>query len=379
MPHIRKQIPTTLLILVCAVTQAQSSDVDELLRQIVATQSGAYESVTDLTRVTKSMGRSTFEYYEKVPPFEVDGMMINTLRMVPLSEIQRRHNAANGINTPSATEMAQAADTIEMAGVAMEREMKSEMASSGLPGGLGSMLMNPPPDQPWLSANPRDMTSMYAMMLRAGAEGEGAMAAEKAGIPADYARSMREMRSKMRLQGNSEFNGRQVIDLIAEGLNVSQSSNGEDINCQSMQMKIDAEWKIPLYFKMNCAVSDGGKTKQISIERESSDVRTVPGCGAYREPFHSVMHIAGVMTPEQEKQLADAGAQLKELDAQMASMPPDQRAMMEKMVGPQLKMLRNMAKGEGIEFIQDTVWLRCNLGLPDPAEISQTIMGGATP
>jgi len=70
--------------------------------------------------------------------------------------------------TAPAAALAQSTDVdeyYEQAGIQMEHGMKNEMSSTGVPGGLGTMLMNPPPDQPWLSANPRDMTSMYAMML----------------------------------------------------------------------------------------------------------------------------------------------------------------------------------------------------------------------
>jgi DNA repair exonuclease SbcCD ATPase subunit len=89
------------------------------------------------------------------------------------------------------------------------------------------------------------------------------------------------------------------------------------------------------------------------------------------------MRIGGVMTPEQEAQLAEASVQLKEMEAQLANMPASQRQMMESMMGPQLEMIRNMAAGGGMEFVQEVTELRCNTGLPDPAEISQTMLGGA--
>lgn len=377
MRDLSRILTVPLLTFACATVHAQSDDVDELLEQIVAASSAGYEGINDLTRKTKTMGTINLEHYEKAPPFEVDGMTVHSLQMVPFSEIQRRHNAAAGLNSPSATEMAAAADQVEMAGIDMERAMVSEMQTTGLPGGLGPMLMNPPPDQPWLSANPRDMTSMYAMMLRAGADAEAQMAAEQAGMPAEYTRNMREMRSKMRVNGFSTYNDREVVDIGADGLNMSQVSNGQEMNCQSMEMLIDTEWYVPVYFKMNCSVADGGETRQMSIERDTSDFRTVPGCGSYREPFRAVMRIGGVMTPEQQAQMAEASVQLEEFEKQLASMPPEQRKMMEGMMGGQLDMIRGMASGGGVmEIVQETLELRCNTGLPDPAEFSQTFMGG---
>ena len=372
MHNIPKALTASLFALACVGAQAQSTDIDEWLERIVESQSAAYEGIDDLTRKSSTMGMGMFEYFEKAPPFDVDGMTVHTLRMVPPAEIQRRHNEANGIESPSAREMAAAADQIEMVGIDMERQMMSEMQETGLPGGMGPILMNPPPDQPWLSANPRDMTSMYAMMLRAGAEAEAAEEAERDGMPAEYAQSMREMRSKMSVRGFSEWNGTPVVDIGGDNLGIVQ----ENTTCDSMQTLVDVEAHVPLYFKMNCTMTEGGETRQMSIERETYDYRTGPGCGEYREPFRSVMRVAGVMTPEEEAQLAEASEQLAELETQLANMPASQRQMMESMMGPQLDMIRNMSAGGGIEIIQEVTELRCNTGLPDPAEISQSIMGG---
>jgi hypothetical protein len=129
--------------------------------------------------------------------------------------------------------------------------------------------------------------------------------------------------------------------------------------------------------KMEGEFSDGGEMRPITIEREDRDYRKVPGCGDMYEPFASVMRLGGAMTPEQEKQLAEAAGQLEELESQMASMPPSQREMMEKMMGPQLEMIRNMAAGGGgaMEIKTKVVELRCNTGLPDPAEMLSMVPG----
>ena len=168
-----------------------------------------------------------------------------------------------------------------------------------------------------------------------------------------------------------------MVDIGADDLNFSQAMNGQSVTCRSMQTLVSTDDNVPLYFKMNCDVTEAGETRQMSIEREAYDFRSGPGCGAYREPFRTVMRIGGVMTPEQEAQLAEASKQLEEMEAQMASMPASQRQMMENMMGPQLEMIRNMASGGGMEIVQEVTELRCNTGLPDPAEISQTVMGGS--
>jgi hypothetical protein len=108
----------------------------------------------------------------------------------------------------------------------------SEMSSTGVPAGIGTMLMNLPPDQPWLSGNPRDMTSMYAMMLRAGAQAKTEMAAE--------------------------------ANTGADNLGFNQSSGTQQVSCDSMRMLVDADEYVPLLFKMNCTVTEGRETRQMA-------------------------------------------------------------------------------------------------------------------
>ena len=61
-----------------AVAPAQSGDIDEWTRRIVESQSDMYEPINDLTRKTTTMGTSTFEHFEKAPPFEYEGETIHT-------------------------------------------------------------------------------------------------------------------------------------------------------------------------------------------------------------------------------------------------------------------------------------------------------------
>ena len=370
----------SFLVTAPAATLAQSTDVDDWFERMLAKKNAGYERVQDMTRKTEMMGRSTFEYYEKTSAIELDnGQTVYVMRMVPPSEIAERQSGGNAMSNATPGELERAADAIEQAGIQMEQGIRSEMSSTGVPGGIGSMLMNPPPDEPWLSANPRDMTSMYATMLRGGAQAKTQMAAEKASAGADYARNAQQIKEQTEFLGYSEFRGRRVGELGADNLDFSESSGPQQISCDSMRMLVDAEDYVPLLFKMNCTVTEGRETRQMSIEREDRDFRKVAGCGDMYEPYSSVMRIGGVMTPEEEAELAKASKQLKEFEAQMASMPDAQRQMMESMMGPQLEMIRNMASGDGIEIEQKTVELRCNTGLPDPMEVSQAMYGGAAP
>jgi len=377
-PKYLAMLAAVLSPLLITIAAAQTNDVDLWFERMVAAESAGYENVDNFVRKSETMGMSTFEYYEKTSAVQLDnGQTVYIMRNVPPNEIQERQSASELANaTPG--ELERAASAVEQAGIQMEQGMMSEMNANGLPGGMGPMLMNPPPDQPWLSPNPRDMTSMYATMLRGAAAAKVEQASQN---PADMAeqraQAMAAMRDKTVVTEGLQWNGIDVVELAANGLDYTQVSNGQSSTIRSMKLLVDAERHVPLYMKMEGDFSDGGETRPITIEREDRDYRKVPGCGDMYEPFNSVMRLGGAMTPEQEKQLAEAAGQLEELESQMASMPPSQREMMEKMMGPQLEMIRNMAAGGGggIEINTKIVELRCNTGLPDPAEMLSTLPG----
>lgn len=121
---------------------------------------------------------------------------------------------------------------------------------------------------------------------------------------------------------------------------------------------------------------DNGETRNIFIQRDDKDYQSVPGCGGMLKPFRSVMSMGGVLSPQEQAQLKEAGQKMAEFEQQMASMPANQRAMMEKMMGPQMEMMKNMSKTGAIEIESKVVEMRCNGGLPAAADIAMTTFGG---
>jgi hypothetical protein len=61
--------------------------------------------------------------------------------------------------------------------------------------------------------------------------------------------------------------------------------------------------------------------------------------------------------------MAEAKKQLEELDRQLASMPPDQRAMVESSMGSQIEMIRKLAEGGAFEIETVVREVRVNRGL----------------
>ena len=129
-------------------------------------------------------------------------------------------------------------------------------------------------------------------------------------------------------------------------------------------MFVDTANYVPLSMKMDGTMVADGESQPMTMEMVQSDYRQVPGSNMY-ESYRQVMRMAGMFTPEQEAQMAEAQVQLAEFEKQKATMPPQQVAMMEAMMGPQMKMLESMAKGNGVEYETVISNIRVNPTLTD--------------
>ena len=157
-----------------------------------------------------------------------------------------------------------------------------------------------------------------------------------------------------RFMNNAELVGEETIDgnaawqLRANDLDESQAVGGQDVTMNSMSMWISKSEYLPLKMRMEGVATVQGQSRPVVIETTHSDFRTVPG-SQLREPFRRVINASGMLGGADTEQIAQARAQMAELEKQMASMPPSQREMMESMMGPQLEMLRRLGETGGIE------------------------------
>jgi len=355
---------------------------DAVFEGLVDAEQVGYASVDNYRLKTEMMGMSTIEYYEKTSSFEKDGKTYYVMRNVPLDEMSERQSASNALSDASPEQLRDVAEKVKQAGEQAQGEFERELRDSGVGGigggMLGTMIANPPPGKPWLSANPRDMTNMYATMLNAAAERKEQRAAED---PEADARSSIDATERFKdqtllLDERRTIDGRPALGLQANNMNYTDGSGDSQVTINSMTMWVDAERYVPLRLIMEGDMRAEGETRPISIERDDMDYQSPTGCGQLYKPMRSVMRIGGMMTPEQQAQMKEAQVQMAQFEQQMAQMPESQRAMIMRQMGPKIEMMKKMVSGGGLEVDYKVIEMRCNAGIPDAMEIAMTTFGG---
>lgn len=364
-----------------AAADIRSEYFDSMFEKEIA----GLENIDDVLLTKEALGYSRREYYEKTSSIQLDnGDRVPILNHVPVTEIQRRQaGAADALANASPAELEAAALEVEEAGRMAQEGMEMEIQESGFPPHLAEMFMNAgddprtleDEDEMWLSANPRDMGRMYGIMLRGAAEGrrlEAQMEAEEQAA----VNERRKIANAMQYAGQITHGGRPAVKFRADDLNLVQIAEGTTFRIDSMEFIGDAEQYVALMTRIDGEMSDGKETRPVRIEQELRDYRTVPGCGEMYQPFQSVMRITGIMTPEQEAQMAEAQVKMAEFEKQMAQMPQAQRDMIMRQMGPQMEMMRNLTRTGGIEMVENVLEVRCNTGLPSPLDLAMVTMGG---
>ena len=255
-------------------------------------------------------------------------------------------------------------------------ELDLEMAKAGF-GGFSGLLENPDPDKEWLATTPGGMMSLYATMLDASADSKDAIAKERLDNAAQAARNLELLeaaKARTRIIGRDNVGGMEVIELGSDDLGMVQRVDDETFTTNTVRISVHADSYVPVRFKIDGILEQGGESRPMTVERIDSGLSTHPGCNNLVVPGHSIMRLGGALTPEQEKELAEAQKQLAEFDKQMTSMPPAQQEMMKRMVGPQIEMIKNMTSGGGIEVKSKLIEVRCNDNMPTSQELAQKLM-----
>ncbi len=329
---------------------ATAADIEDLAECAREQQQAQLAGVDNYAVVLNIMGSDVPQYFERTSLASPTGGSYDSFILVPPGEIARRQDQ-HGM-TPEALD--DYARGLRMTGDALE----SETRKSGLPVDMIYSQGPPPGQEPWASPRPSVMMGSMADFVGFAAE---AKRQKEDGVPVsnDYA----QVFANAEVVGTTEIDGRNAWQVRSDGLNITDNSNGQQFTLNSVDFWMDKDDCIPLKFHMKGkAVGDDGKPRDIFIEKTDSDYRQVPGTKLLLS-HRQVMRMGGVLTPAEEKQMAEARVQMAEFENQLAAMPASQRSMMEGMMGSRMEQMRKMLDTGAFEMEIRIIDVRVNEGV----------------
>ncbi len=337
----RKNLISAITVfLIASPATVWSQSAQEIIQTSVAMDAQRKQGVSNYTIDQTMFGRNMLVYFEKIEGVGPDGMTYSSFRLVLPDEIAERQGGSAAMGPE---EIKIYARGIEVIG-----------------GQLG--------DQAGVSG----MTGNLATFIRAAATSRQNRDREDNADALSEAQQMAYFASVAKLVGTESVGGRPGFHLRATDLNYSQpAEDGQEFIVNTVSLWIDTRQYVTLKLRMDGIALQDGRPREMYIEKIDTDYRAV---GPLYESYRQTMRMGGILDPTQEAELVESKIQLEELEARMASMPPGQKTMMEGLIGPQIKMLRNMVNGGGIQVETVVNEIRVNAGLPDPTETGIRMM-----
>ncbi len=190
--------------------------------------------------------------------------------------------------------------------------------------------------------------------------------------PRDEAKLFGQLGAHARLAGQDEVDGAMCHRLETSNLEnldlMPRGSGAEKYSLKTLTLWLDPEAQVVRRMMMEGEAQANGQTIPITIEVQLQDYRSV---GTMYEPFRTVMKISGLNEavgggdPKQAEEMKRAQAEMARLREQMASMPPEQRKMMEAQLAPMLKRMEGMMGPEGMQFVTTVKSIVVNRGPPE--------------
>lgn len=155
---------------------------------------------------------------------------------------------------------------------------------------------------------------------------------------------------QIQFRGRTEYNGESAYLLAMNNLGLSEpTDDGGVVNIDEVKT-----WIGTSHFKQIAVLWSGtweqdGESRDIFIGEINSDFKKVPGSKMIH-PYKTTTVMGGFLNEEQQQQIQEAARQLEDFEQQLAEMPPDQRRMMQNMMGDQLETIRAMANSGNMEF-----------------------------
>jgi len=356
-------------------SSALAQTANDIMTKAVEIRSAALAGVENLTYDQSTGGVRNFLYQEVRVVETPEGPMF---MLVPMS-LYDPSNPAGGPGTPamSPSDLRLFGAASMATGMVLSDEIK---AQNPFPVGIDDLEQMKSDmgegDQVWTSVDPAVLMMGNAMFLEGAATAMEQNAREAANADADAGKQATELRSfaeVAELVGEDTIDGRSAYHLRAP-VNRTERQDGREFTMQTMSVWIDKETYAQLKTEMGGVVSEDGKSQPMSIERQSSDIRKVPGTDLY-EPYHSVMRIGGMMNAEQQAQMREAQKQMAQFEQQLKEMPAAQRDMIMRQMGPQMEQMKKMASGGGFEVETVVHEIKVNAGRPKPMEVASKTFG----
>jgi hypothetical protein len=172
---------------------------------------------------------------------------------------------------------------------------------------------------------------------------------------------------------------RDAYRLVADNLTdiqLEQPKGDAKFTLDKATLWLDKEQLVPIRLLMEGKVESKGKTTPLTIEKLDLDYKQV---GPLYESHRQVYRLAGMMagmSDKDRKKMEKAQADMEKARAQLESMPPAQRAMVEKMMGSQMDKLDAMVSGDAVTSETEVVSIAINEGPPTPFGPGSLTVGG---
>lgn len=326
------------------ISQAQTAQ--EIIDKARDKQLARWEGVNCFAKTETVMGQRVTTYYAKTR-VEASNGESQTVFLQGTSCDPGTGQSGNQSMTPE--QMEAYAEGLDMTGSALSEGVGDGLENAGMPRDLLKSMGG----DPWVSPDPGTMMGGMGEFMRGSAEGQREMARERQADAEESAEGFVAFRDRATLVGTETVDGRKAWQLRVEDLGqVEKLENGQELELNTVNVWIDSNDYVTLKTRIDGVMTERGEQRPVVMEQSSTDFRAVPGSDMY-EPYRQTMTMSGMLSEEDKAQMAEAKEQLAEAERQIASMPPDQRAMVEQMMGGQMDMLRNMVNGGG--FTMETV------------------------
>ena len=172
---------------------------------------------------------------------------------------------------------------------------------------------------------------------------------------------IQDLAKSAKVLGTEAIGGRSGFHLKADDVDRVQQMGDQNVSFDTFEIWIDTTDYVPLKILIHGTSSGPDGSRPIMVDVLFSDYRNVPDSKLY-EAYRQTMSMGGVLNPKQQKELQEAMKQMDEMEAQLAAMPEAQRKMMEKMMGPKIEMMNQMASGGAMEVVTETIDIKVNTG-----------------